>query len=141
MAFLTELGNPYDAIGVDTNGRTSMDWGVYGVPETFVVNAEGVITYKHIGPITEQSLRGGSVAGDREGQGRLTRRYPNHRRRPREAGTTVGRLGPRIRLKSPPRGESGAFRSETDSAIGNVDAHTILPLNATSTALHREVTP
>jgi cytochrome c biogenesis protein CcmG/thiol:disulfide interchange protein DsbE len=56
MAFLTELGNPYDAIGVDANGRTSIDWGVYGVPETFVVNAEGVITYKHIGPITAQSL-------------------------------------------------------------------------------------
>lgn len=56
MAFLTELGNPYDAIGVDPNGRTSIDWGVYGVPETFVVNAEGVITYKHIGPISARSL-------------------------------------------------------------------------------------
>jgi cytochrome c biogenesis protein CcmG/thiol:disulfide interchange protein DsbE len=56
MAFLTELGNPYDAIGVDANGRASIDWGVYGVPETFVVNAEGIITYKHIGPITARSL-------------------------------------------------------------------------------------
>jgi cytochrome c biogenesis protein CcmG/thiol:disulfide interchange protein DsbE len=56
MAFLTELGNPYDAIGVDANGRASIDWGVYGVPETFVVNAQGVITYKHIGPISAQSL-------------------------------------------------------------------------------------
>jgi cytochrome c biogenesis protein CcmG/thiol:disulfide interchange protein DsbE len=56
MAFLTELGNPYDAIGVDGNGRASIDWGVYGVPETFVVNAEGIITYKHIGPISAQSL-------------------------------------------------------------------------------------
>ena len=56
MAFLTELGNPYDAIGVDASGRASIDWGVYGVPETFVVNAAGTITYKHIGPITRQSL-------------------------------------------------------------------------------------
>jgi cytochrome c biogenesis protein CcmG/thiol:disulfide interchange protein DsbE len=56
MAFLTELGNPYDAIGVDANGRTSIDWGVYGVPETFIVNAGGIITYKHIGPISPQSL-------------------------------------------------------------------------------------
>ena len=56
MAFLTELGNPYDAIGVDANGRASIDWGVYGVPETFVVNAKGIITYKHIGPISAQSL-------------------------------------------------------------------------------------
>jgi cytochrome c biogenesis protein CcmG/thiol:disulfide interchange protein DsbE len=56
MAFLTELGNPYDAIGVDANGRASIDWGVYGVPETFVVDAQGIITYKHIGPITARSL-------------------------------------------------------------------------------------
>ena len=56
MAFLTELGNPYDAIGVDADGRASIDWGVYGVPETFVVNAEGIVTYKHIGPIRAQSL-------------------------------------------------------------------------------------
>jgi cytochrome c biogenesis protein CcmG, thiol:disulfide interchange protein DsbE len=56
MAFLTELGNPYDAIGVDANGRASIDWGVYGVPETFVVNADGIVTYKHIGPISAQSL-------------------------------------------------------------------------------------
>jgi cytochrome c biogenesis protein CcmG/thiol:disulfide interchange protein DsbE len=55
-AFLTELGNPYDAIGADTNNRVSIDWGVYGVPETFVINAEGVITYKHIGPISERTL-------------------------------------------------------------------------------------
>jgi cytochrome c biogenesis protein CcmG/thiol:disulfide interchange protein DsbE len=55
-AFLDELGNPYDAIGADTNGRVSIDWGVYGVPETFVVDAAGTITYKHIGPMTPESL-------------------------------------------------------------------------------------
>lgn len=53
--FLGELGNPYAAIGADANGRTSIDWGVYGVPETFVVNGQGVITYKHVGPISADS--------------------------------------------------------------------------------------
>jgi len=55
-AFLDELGNPYDAVGMDRDRRVSIDWGVYGVPETFVVNAEGVITFKHVGPLTPQSL-------------------------------------------------------------------------------------
>ncbi len=57
--FLRELGNPYDAIGADTNGRVSIDWGVYGVPETFVINAEGTITYKQIGPLNESTYRNG----------------------------------------------------------------------------------
>lgn len=57
IAFLNELGDPYTAIGVDNNGRASIDWGVYGVPETFVVNAKGIITHKHIGPISPQSLQ------------------------------------------------------------------------------------
>lgn len=56
VAFLEELGNPYDAVGADTDGRVSIDWGVYGVPETFVVNPAGMITYKHVGPIDAQSL-------------------------------------------------------------------------------------
>ncbi len=56
-AFLAGLGNPYARIGADISGRVSIDWGVYGVPESFVVNANGVITYKHTGPITEKSLR------------------------------------------------------------------------------------
>lgn len=55
-AFLAELGNPYAAVGTDTDGRVSIDWGVYGVPETFVVDADGIITFKHIGPITPRSL-------------------------------------------------------------------------------------
>lgn len=57
VAFLTELGNPYDRIGADANNRVSIDWGVYGVPETFVVDADGVVTFKHVGPITPASLR------------------------------------------------------------------------------------
>lgn len=49
--FLGGLGNPYDAIGVDTKGATAIDWGVYGVPETFLVGRDGKIVYKHVGPL------------------------------------------------------------------------------------------
>jgi cytochrome c biogenesis protein CcmG/thiol:disulfide interchange protein DsbE len=54
--FLNRYGNPFAATGVDANGRASIDWGVYGVPETFVVGRDGKIAYKLVGPITEQSL-------------------------------------------------------------------------------------
>ena len=57
LAFLAELGNPYAEVGVDPQGRTGIDWGVYGVPETFVVRGDGVIAYKHVGPLSVQSLR------------------------------------------------------------------------------------
>ena len=56
VAFLKELGNPYDAIGADSNGRTSIDWGVYGVPETFIVDAKGIIRFKHVGPLTMDDI-------------------------------------------------------------------------------------
>lgn len=56
VKFLDGLGDPYDRIGGDTNGRVSIDWGVYGVPETFVVNAEGVITYKFTGPLSQATF-------------------------------------------------------------------------------------
>ena len=55
-AFLAELGNPYDAVGMDRDRRVSIDWGVYGVPETFVVDAEGVVTYKFVGPLSPQTI-------------------------------------------------------------------------------------
>lgn len=55
--FLGRLGNPYRAIGVDSNGRISIEWGVYGVPETFLVSGDGRILYKKVGPISETSLR------------------------------------------------------------------------------------
>lgn len=55
-AFLAELGNPYDAIGSDRDRRVSIDWGVYGVPETFIVDKNGTITFKHVGPLTPQSI-------------------------------------------------------------------------------------
>jgi len=56
--FLGDLGNPFDAIGVDTSGRTAIDWGVYGVPETFLVGPDGMILYKHVGPFTPESVTG-----------------------------------------------------------------------------------
>ncbi|HEY8579155.1 MAG TPA: DsbE family thiol:disulfide interchange protein, partial [Beijerinckiaceae bacterium] len=48
LRFLKELGNPYDLVGVDRNGRVGLDWGVYGVPETFVVRPDGVIAYRFV---------------------------------------------------------------------------------------------
>jgi cytochrome c biogenesis protein CcmG/thiol:disulfide interchange protein DsbE len=54
--FLARYGNPFAAIGVDASGRTAIEWGVYGVPETFLVGRDGRIAYKHVGPITEQTL-------------------------------------------------------------------------------------
>lgn len=56
--FLAALGNPYKAVGVDPNGRASIEWGVYGVPETFVVDGRGIIRHKHIGPLTREHLPG-----------------------------------------------------------------------------------
>lgn len=55
--FLGKLGNPYARVGADVDGRASIEWGVYGVPETFVVSGDGRILYRHVGPITEQSLK------------------------------------------------------------------------------------
>ncbi len=54
--FLGMHGNPFDAVGVDASGRAAIDWGVYGVPETFVVDGNGTIRFKHVGPITEDVL-------------------------------------------------------------------------------------
>jgi len=56
--FLGALGNPYAAIGMDTEGRAAIDWGVYGVPESFVINGKGEIIYKHVGPLTEEAIKG-----------------------------------------------------------------------------------
>ncbi len=54
--FLGSLGNPFSRIGVDSKGITAVDWGVYGVPETFIVDGACVIRYKWIGPMTESAL-------------------------------------------------------------------------------------
>lgn len=56
--FLGRYGNPFSAVGVDANGRAAIEWGVYGVPETFVIGRDGTIVYKLIGPITPDNLNG-----------------------------------------------------------------------------------
>jgi cytochrome c biogenesis protein CcmG, thiol:disulfide interchange protein DsbE len=54
--FLGRYGNPFGIVGVDSNGRGSIEWGVYGVPETFVVGREGTIVYKLVGPVTPENI-------------------------------------------------------------------------------------
>lgn len=56
LAVLKTDGNPYDVSLVDADGRVGIDWGVYGVPETFVVDKQGIIRHKHIGPITPEVI-------------------------------------------------------------------------------------
>ncbi len=56
LGFLAELGDPYTRIGADRDGRVSIDWGVYGLPETFVIDVEGRIAYKHVGPFNRRAL-------------------------------------------------------------------------------------
>jgi cytochrome c biogenesis protein CcmG/thiol:disulfide interchange protein DsbE len=56
QAFLAELGNPYATIGADPAGRTAIDWGLYGVPETFVIDGSGTVVLRFAGPITRQEL-------------------------------------------------------------------------------------
>jgi cytochrome c biogenesis protein CcmG/thiol:disulfide interchange protein DsbE len=55
-AWLKELGDPYQASLKDVSGDTGIDWGVYGVPETFVMDKKGIVRFKHVGPINEQAL-------------------------------------------------------------------------------------
>jgi cytochrome c biogenesis protein CcmG/thiol:disulfide interchange protein DsbE len=57
-AFLDEVGNPFARIARDDDGRASIEWGVYGVPETFVVDGKGIIRLKYIGELTEAALAG-----------------------------------------------------------------------------------
>ena len=54
--FLGRYGNPFTAVGADANGRASIEWGVYGVPETFIIGRDGRIAYKLVGPITPENL-------------------------------------------------------------------------------------
>ncbi len=56
LRFLGSLGNPYAAVGVDTAGRAAIDWGVYGVPETFLVGKDGKIAFKYVGPLSEKAV-------------------------------------------------------------------------------------
>ena len=52
--WLKKLGNPYSTIAVDKFGKIAIDWGVYGIPETFIVNSNGIIKYRHVGPINKK---------------------------------------------------------------------------------------
>ena len=73
-SFLSELGNPYAKIGTDESGRAAIDWGLYGVPETYVIDGEGKILLRYPGPVTQRVLEervlpvieaaGGSLALD-----------------------------------------------------------------------------
>lgn len=54
--FLGMLGNPYSAVGVDDTGKAAIEWGVHGVPETFIIDAKGTVIYKHIGPIGNKAM-------------------------------------------------------------------------------------
>jgi cytochrome c biogenesis protein CcmG/thiol:disulfide interchange protein DsbE len=56
IRFLGLHGNPYRAVGADANGRAAIEWGVYGMPETFIVDAKGTVVFKHIGPISPEAL-------------------------------------------------------------------------------------
>ena len=57
IEWLKNLGNPYSDVPVDKNGRIAIDWGVYGIPETFIINSKGIIKYRHVGPITGKAYK------------------------------------------------------------------------------------
>ncbi len=54
ISWLQQLGDPYVASAYDEDGRVGIDWGVYGAPETFLINTDGIVLYKHISPLTEE---------------------------------------------------------------------------------------
>ena len=57
IRWLKNLGNPYSDVPIDKNGRIAIDWGVYGIPETFIINSKGIIKYRHVGPVTKKMYR------------------------------------------------------------------------------------
>jgi cytochrome c biogenesis protein CcmG/thiol:disulfide interchange protein DsbE len=57
IEWLQQLGNPYDHVAVDAEGRTAIDFGVYGAPETFFIDAQGRVLYRHVGAMTEAAWR------------------------------------------------------------------------------------
>ena len=54
LEWLEELGNPYSSVAIDKNGKIAIEWGVYGIPETFIVNSNSIIKYKHVGPVNNK---------------------------------------------------------------------------------------
>ena len=57
ITWLKDSGNPYSDIAVDIDGKIAIDWGVYGIPETFVINSKGIIKYRHVGPIDRKVFK------------------------------------------------------------------------------------
>jgi cytochrome c biogenesis protein CcmG, thiol:disulfide interchange protein DsbE len=57
LSYLEEKENPFVMVSQDKRGRTAIDWGVYGIPETFVIDANGIVTHRHIGAITEEVMQ------------------------------------------------------------------------------------
>ena len=57
IEWLKNLGNPYSNVPIDKNGRIAIDWGVYGIPETFLINSKGIIKYRHVGQITKKTYK------------------------------------------------------------------------------------
>ena len=57
LKFLEKEGNPYNFVGLDNNGNIGLEFGVFGLPETFLLNNEGKIIYKHLGPVTKKVVR------------------------------------------------------------------------------------
>jgi cytochrome c biogenesis protein CcmG, thiol:disulfide interchange protein DsbE len=55
--FLGRYGNPFQRVGADRSGRVAIDWGVYGVPETYVITGDGKIAYRHVGPLTKEAIQ------------------------------------------------------------------------------------
>jgi cytochrome c biogenesis protein CcmG, thiol:disulfide interchange protein DsbE len=68
--FLGRYGNPFAAVGVDGDGRAAIDWGVYGMPETFVIDGKGRIAYKHVGPISAETLESKIIPAIKAAQAR-----------------------------------------------------------------------
>jgi cytochrome c biogenesis protein CcmG, thiol:disulfide interchange protein DsbE len=56
LAFLQQLGDPFETVGADRNGRVAIEWGVYGVPETFLIDGKGRIIMKHVGPLRPEDI-------------------------------------------------------------------------------------
>jgi len=56
--WLDRLGNPYTQVLLDLDGKAAIDWGVYGAPETFVIDAQGIVRFKHVGPLNDEVIRG-----------------------------------------------------------------------------------
>ena len=54
IQWLKDMGNPYSNVPIDKHGKIAIDWGVYGIPETFIINSKGIIKYRHVGPVTKK---------------------------------------------------------------------------------------